>query len=120
MSLGIGSITIDCVDPQRLGAFWSAVLDAPIQGSSADFVLLQHPPQGGPFVVLQRVPETRVGKNRLHIDLTGEPRTEAVTRLIALGRPRSPSTRDPVRSGPSWPTRRATSSASADSRTAPA
>lgn len=85
MSPGIGSIPIDCVDPQRLGAFWSAVLDAPIQGSSADFVLLQHPPQGGPFVVLQRVPETRVGKNRLHIDLTGEPRTEAVTRLIALG-----------------------------------
>ena len=85
MSLAIGSVTINCSDPERLGAFWSAVLGTSVQGSSADFVFLKRPPRGGPFVVLQRVPETRVGTNRMHIDLTGEPRTDAVARLTSLG-----------------------------------
>jgi hypothetical protein len=29
-------ITIDCADPQRLAAFWSAVLDTPVERDLAD------------------------------------------------------------------------------------
>lgn len=85
MSLEIGSVTIDCADPERLSAFWSEALGTSVQGSFGDFVVLKRPPQGGPFVMLQRVPETGIAKNRMHVDLTGEPRTEAVARLTALG-----------------------------------
>lgn len=36
--------------------------------------------------MLQRVPETRVGKNQVHIDLAGEePRAAAVARLTLRG-----------------------------------
>lgn len=85
MSLRIGSITIDCADLDRQAAFWSAVLGTPVQGAFGDFVFLQRPEQGGPFVTLQRVREQAQGKNRLHVDLTGEPRVEAVRRLTSLG-----------------------------------
>jgi catechol 2,3-dioxygenase-like lactoylglutathione lyase family enzyme len=85
MALEIGSITIDCADPERLAGFWSAALGTPVQGAFGDFVFLQRPAGGGPLVILQRVPEPRTGKNRLHIDLTGEPRADAVQRLSALG-----------------------------------
>lgn len=85
MSAEIGSITIDCADPQRLGAFWSAVLGTPVQASSEDFVVLERPPEGGPFLMLQRVPEIKHGKNRVHLDLTGEPRPQTIRRLTALG-----------------------------------
>jgi catechol 2,3-dioxygenase-like lactoylglutathione lyase family enzyme len=85
MGLEIGSVAIDCADPGRLAEFWSAALGTPVQGTFGDFVILQRPDRGGPFVILQRVPEPRTGKNRLHVDLTGEPRAEAVPRLTALG-----------------------------------
>lgn len=85
MGLDIGSITIDCVDPDRLAEFWSATLGTPVQGAFGDFVFLTRPDQGGPFVTPQRVPDLTAGKNRLHIDLTGEPRADAVARLTALG-----------------------------------
>lgn len=120
MTLAIGSITIDCDDPGRLGAFWSAVLGTPIQSSFGDFVLLQRPPQGGPFVMLQRVPESRVGKNSLHLDLTGEPRTQAAARLTALG---ATMVAEHAESGSGWTVMadpEGTSSASADPRPAPA
>ncbi len=84
MGLQIGSITIDCADPERLAEFWAAALAMPVRGSFGNFVLLR-PDEGGPSVTLQRVPEPRRGKNRLHVDLFGEPRADAVRRLTALG-----------------------------------
>jgi catechol 2,3-dioxygenase-like lactoylglutathione lyase family enzyme len=85
MGLEIGQITIDCADPQRMAEFWSAALGAPVEGAFGDFVFLKRPDHGGPSVILQRVPEESTGKNRLHVDLTGEPRAEAVPRLTMLG-----------------------------------
>ena len=61
MALRIGSITIDCADPDRLGEFWPAALGTSVQGSFGDFVFLRRPKQGGPFVMLQQVPEARAG-----------------------------------------------------------
>jgi catechol 2,3-dioxygenase-like lactoylglutathione lyase family enzyme len=85
MSLGIGMVTIDCADPQRLAAFWSAALGVPVQADYADFVLLERPAEGGPVLGLQRVPETRSGKNRVHVDLSGGSRATEVPRLVGLG-----------------------------------
>jgi hypothetical protein len=45
-------------------------------------------------VSLQRVPEPRVGKNRLHLDLYTDDQAGEVARLVALGAVRYPRTPD--------------------------
>ena len=87
MALHIGMVTVDCADPKGLAAFWAAALDTTISGDYGEFVMLAPPPAGGPVLAFQRVPEARVGKNWMHLDLgapEGERRTE-VARLVDLG-----------------------------------
>ena len=83
-ALSVGMVTIDCEDPQRLGQFWSAALGLPVQTDTGDYIYLARPASGGVIVSLQRVPEPRVGKNRVHLDLNGDREIE-VPRLVALG-----------------------------------
>jgi predicted enzyme related to lactoylglutathione lyase len=85
MGFGIGMVTIDCADPQRLAGFWSEALRVSIQGDYGDFVFLERPPDGGPAIGLHRVPEPRSGKNRVHVDLSGGSRAAEVPRLVGLG-----------------------------------
>ena len=52
-----------------------------------EFVMLAPAADGGPALGLQKVPEERAGKNRLHLDL-GAPqggRAGEVARLVGLG-----------------------------------
>ncbi|GAA1707404.1 VOC family protein [Fodinicola feengrottensis] len=77
-------VTIDCEDPQRLAGFWAPALDLQVLGDYGEFVLLGR--EGAAVNLgLQKVPEPRTGKNRVHVDLGGEPRAEATERLVALG-----------------------------------
>ena len=85
MGLTVGMVTIDCAEPQKLAEFWTAALGVGVQGDYGDFVFLQRPADGGPVLGLQRVPEPRSGKNRIHVDLTGGPRATEVPRLVGLG-----------------------------------
>jgi Glyoxalase-like domain len=87
-------LTIDCADPQRLVAFWCEALgyvpEPPPDGHPRwrDYWMASGVPQEelpagagevpesiidpagqGPRVWFQRVPETKVVKNRLHLDL---------------------------------------------------
>ena len=85
MGLTVGMVTIDCADPQKLAEFWCAALGVEVQGDYGDYVFLAHPADGGAMLGLQRVPEPRAGKNRVHVDLGGEPRSTGVPRLVGLG-----------------------------------
>ncbi|MGZ6827695.1 MAG: VOC family protein [Mycobacteriales bacterium] len=106
-------VTFDCADPERVARFWCEVLGyvvpTPPQGfaSWADFDLslppdrqgkafaCQDPDGVGPRLFFQRVPEGKVVKNRVHLDvrvgtgLVGDERLAALeaegTRLEALG-----------------------------------
>ncbi|MET7959555.1 VOC family protein [Micromonospora zamorensis] len=106
-------ITFDCVNPERVARFWCEVLGyvvpPPPEGfASWDEVDRTLPPerQGaafacvdpsgvGPRLFFQRVPESKVVKNRVHLDvrvgtgLVGEERLAALeaecARLIPLG-----------------------------------
>ena len=105
-------VTFDCAVPERVGRFWCEVLgyvEAPIEGFEtwADFDRTQPPEKQGswyacvdptgvrPRLYFQRVPEGKVVKNRVHLDvrfgrpLTGEARVAALeaecARLVALG-----------------------------------
>jgi catechol 2,3-dioxygenase-like lactoylglutathione lyase family enzyme len=87
MKLNMGGITIDCADPRTLAEFWTAALDLEVVfDADGYFIQLRsrvHPDQ--PYLGLQKVPEERAGKNRVHIDFATEDRAGEVERLVALG-----------------------------------
>lgn len=85
MALNIGMVTIDCANPQRLAEFWTAALGLEVLVDYGEYMVLGTPGSDGVSIGLQQVPEPRVGKNRLHLDLRGEPRAVAAERLVALG-----------------------------------
>jgi hypothetical protein len=106
-------VTFDCAEPERVARFWCEVLGyvvpPPPEGfaSWADFDASLPPESQGsafacvdpagvrPRLFFQRVPEGKVVKNRVHLDvrvgtgLVGEERLAALeaecTRLVALG-----------------------------------
>ena len=81
----IVNVVIDCLDPDRLSPFWEAATGRQRTWSNGEFVVLSADSPGQPLLLLQRVPEAKIGKNRCHLDL-GAPELEAeVERLIGLG-----------------------------------
>jgi catechol 2,3-dioxygenase-like lactoylglutathione lyase family enzyme len=84
VTLDIHNVVINCEHPQRLAEFWAQALEMEVLEDHGSFVQLGRP--GSPVGLgLQRVPEPRAGKNRVHIDLHGESREAATRRLVELG-----------------------------------
>lgn len=106
-------VTFDCADPERLARFWCEVLgyvippppegfaswddfdrSLPSERQGAAFACAD-PTGVGPRLFFQRVPEGKVVKNRVHLDvrvgtgLVGQDRLNALetecARLLALG-----------------------------------
>ena len=80
------SVVLDTVDPRALAGFWCEALGYREAGDLGTFLVLA-PEQGdeGPVVILQRVPEPRNGKNRVHLDLHPPDADAHVARLEGLG-----------------------------------
>jgi glyoxalase superfamily protein len=80
-------LMVDCADPERLAAFWSAVLGWQPTGRYERAVEIAGPPGSGPSLVFIPVPEAKTVKNRLHIDVNpvGCEQEQEVERLIGLG-----------------------------------
>jgi catechol 2,3-dioxygenase-like lactoylglutathione lyase family enzyme len=105
-------VAIDCHDPDRLAAFWAAILGyelmEPPDGSSSwaehsraqaeepgeGWIKVVDPDRGGPTVLFHRVREAKVVKNRVHLDVrapdegTGSRRQQVdtfVARVVELG-----------------------------------
>jgi predicted enzyme related to lactoylglutathione lyase len=79
-------LVLDCSDPEALAPFWAAALGYSVIGAAGSYVLLL-PGEGGggPQLLLQRVPEPKQGKNRMHFDIhTADIEAEA-SRLGELG-----------------------------------
>jgi predicted enzyme related to lactoylglutathione lyase len=76
-------VTLDCADLDSAAVFWQAVLGyAREQVIEGRYVTLSG---DGPVLSLQRVPEPKAGKNRLHLDLLVGDVDGEVARLQALG-----------------------------------
>jgi hypothetical protein len=93
-------VVIDCAHPASLARFWAAALDgyavAPYDQAEIErlrslgifdleddpTVLVDGP---GPRLFLQRVPEGKVVKNRVHLDLAAHDVDSEVARLVSLG-----------------------------------
>jgi predicted enzyme related to lactoylglutathione lyase len=78
-------LVLDCADPERLAAFWSEALGYTTLGGAGNYVLLVDLEGSRPKLLLQRVPEPKAGKNRMHLDIETPGVDAEVARLEALG-----------------------------------
>jgi predicted enzyme related to lactoylglutathione lyase len=78
-------LVLDCADPERLAAFWGPALDYVNLGSAGAYVALVPDGRPGPKLLLQRVTEPKVTKNRMHLDFEVPDIEAAAERLQALG-----------------------------------
>jgi Glyoxalase-like domain len=82
MSLGFGAVTFDCQDAKAQAAFWGLALGRSVGADSTeDFASLD----GNPVLYFQKVPETKICKNRVHVDLRTRDLQGEVGRLESLG-----------------------------------
>ncbi len=99
MSIKVGFTTFDCRDPRAVAEFWAAALsyeiDAP--NEAAGEILLEDPRGEGPSLGFMKVPEPKVVKNRVHLDLLvdGTSLEEEVERLVAAGAREIETLQDP-------------------------
>jgi predicted enzyme related to lactoylglutathione lyase len=78
-------VVLDCLQPERLAQFWAEALRYRRAPSSDPYLVLVPDTQPGPELVLQRVPEAKAGKNRMHLDLRVPDLQPELARLTALG-----------------------------------
>ena len=79
-------LTLDCNDLEALAAFWSAALHYRRSPLDAEGYVALEPFAGeGIPLTLQRVPEPKRAKNRLHLDLLVDDVEAEVERLLGLG-----------------------------------
>lgn len=78
-------VTFDCADPHRVAAFWAEVLgyDAPPVDSETGAIAVD-PTGARPRLYFQRVPEGKVVKNRVHLDVRVGTGLVGAERLAAL------------------------------------
>jgi catechol 2,3-dioxygenase-like lactoylglutathione lyase family enzyme len=97
---GLRSVVIDCADPQRLASFWVAALgwtlrrytDEDIAFLASEgltpetdpSVCVDPPDPALPTLWLNKVPEPKVGKVRIHLDVNVAD-VSGIDRLIDLG-----------------------------------
>ena len=85
MTLTYLQIGIDATDVDRLAEFWAAALGYEPFGRFAQYRSLVDPTGRIPKLILQQVPEVRVAKNRMHLDLHVPDVLAEVARLVDLG-----------------------------------
>jgi hypothetical protein len=89
--LRLQNIGVDAHDPLAIAEFWRDALGWVITTDGDDDEVCLEAPPDSPFVglvpdfVFVRVPEEKVVKNRLHLDLRPDDQDAEVARLIALG-----------------------------------
>lgn len=83
----LGFVTIDCADPEHLAAWWGDLLGLKVGRRGGPYVELERPRAGvpKPTLVFQRVPEPKVGKARIHLDIVVADLEAATRRAVALG-----------------------------------
>ncbi|HEX6493646.1 MAG TPA: VOC family protein [Candidatus Dormibacteraeota bacterium] len=86
-------LVLDCTDPVALAPFWAAALEYRFLGAVENYALLVPDGRPGPKLLLQKVPETKSGKNRMHMDIETRDIEGEAARLESLGAQRvSPDT----------------------------
>ncbi len=69
MSLRVKHVTFNCADPGSLAAFWAEAIGGRVTDDWGEFVVVDAERIGVACLAFQRVPEPKVGRNRVHPDL---------------------------------------------------
>jgi hypothetical protein len=96
MASKLTELAIDCADPSGLARFWCSVLGYEVWDEEDGVVTIGSPevPEGKsrrgpvpPTLTFARVPEGKIVKNRVHLDINATDRDQAeeVRRLLGLG-----------------------------------
>ncbi len=78
-------LVVDAHDPSALAHWWAEVLGYPVLYESDREVIIGQSPDRYPGIVFVPVPDEKITKNRLHIDLDPDDYANEVARLIGLG-----------------------------------
>lgn len=79
------AVVLDCASPDALAEFWRAALNFTVIHRDATYVALRAEDGSRPTLVLQRVPEPKATKNRMHLDVHTDNYEDDLTRLRELG-----------------------------------
>jgi predicted enzyme related to lactoylglutathione lyase len=87
MTLTVTEVVIDCADHGAVMDFWAAALDYERREVNEQFQALvpKERAVGKPPLLFQKVPESKVVKNRVHLDFRAESMADEVARLQGLG-----------------------------------
>ena len=95
MTVQIASVTFDCSDALVVGTFWSAALDRPLDPqASSEYAAIGFAgrrdsvgwaPADDPTWLFVQVPEAKVAKNRVHLDVMAPDVDVEAPRLVDLG-----------------------------------
>jgi predicted enzyme related to lactoylglutathione lyase len=87
VTLELDSASIDCADPMRVATFWAQALGFELDEESDESGAWIDDPSGRTRgIYFQPVPESKVAKNRVHLDLRPSgSMAEEVDRLLGLG-----------------------------------
>jgi catechol 2,3-dioxygenase-like lactoylglutathione lyase family enzyme len=87
------SVVIDCDDLAQAEQFWTQALGVGVQGKDEEYVLLE-PVNRELRILLQRVPEPKTVKSRVHLDIESDDIEAEARRLERLGAQRVGFVRD--------------------------
>jgi len=94
--LRIGSVVIDCINFDKMLAFWREALHYILRAPSKNgWVVLRDPAGRNVNVSLNQVSERLMGRNWLHFDLYTNDQLGEVERLLKIGATRHPQTYEP-------------------------
>lgn len=85
MALRFSELCIDAADMHVLASWWSRVLGWPQEVTEDGDAVLRAPAGAGPDWLFLEVPDAKVVKNRIHVDLTPDDQDAEVARILALG-----------------------------------
>ncbi|MBW4029940.1 MAG: VOC family protein [Acidobacteria bacterium] len=85
MGLEWEQTNVDAIDPVSLGRWWLEALGWVVVEETADVFEIRPTPNQLPGILFVRVPETKIAKNRLHLDFRPDDRDLEVDRLLKLG-----------------------------------
>ena len=89
MPVKVKAVTFDCVDALVVAQFWSDVLSRPLDTvpvpPSSFFASIGMSDSARNAFMFIQVPEDKVAKNRVHLDLESDDVAAEVSRVVALG-----------------------------------
>jgi predicted enzyme related to lactoylglutathione lyase len=92
--IAVRGITIDVTDLDRSKAFWSRLLGITARTSSDSYVWFDEVAPGV-TLILQRVPELKTVKNRVHLEILAADPEATISRVEELGGSRIGDVDDP-------------------------